>query len=200
MHLGRGRNDGRELVMSTEWIREIAADYCDGPDRSKHSADWDSVMRECEKIDASLASLRVQRDEWKHEYEALVITSVREVDEAESERLLERKAQSCEDCCCAKSWEALGITEYTGRSIPEEIARLRKERDDAVKMLTAEYHRHAEVGESLKECADDLESEVDARYLMPDGTLIHPSYERKYNRDMEPVVKARALLGEPKEE
>ncbi len=31
----------------------------------------------------------------------------------------------CADCCCAKAWEALGITEYTGRSIPEEIALLR---------------------------------------------------------------------------
>ena len=33
----------------------------------------------------------------------------------------------CEDCCCARSWEALGITEYTGRSIPEEITRTREQ-------------------------------------------------------------------------
>ena len=30
----------------------------------------------------------------------------------------------CRDCCCAMSWKALGIDEYTGRSIPEEIERL----------------------------------------------------------------------------
>ena len=30
----------------------------------------------------------------------------------------------CEDCCCARSWEALGIDTYTGRSIPEEIERV----------------------------------------------------------------------------
>lgn len=28
----------------------------------------------------------------------------------------------CKDCCCAQSWEALGITTYTGQSIPEHIA------------------------------------------------------------------------------
>ena len=32
----------------------------------------------------------------------------------------------CVDCCCAQSWKALGITEYTGKSIPEHIKELRK--------------------------------------------------------------------------
>lgn len=27
----------------------------------------------------------------------------------------------CVDCCCARSWKALGVSEYNGRSIPEEI-------------------------------------------------------------------------------
>ncbi len=31
----------------------------------------------------------------------------------------------CRDCCCARSWKALGITEYTGKSIPEHIEQLR---------------------------------------------------------------------------
>ena len=35
----------------------------------------------------------------------------------------------CEDCCCAKSWKALGITEYTGKSIPEHITELRSENE-----------------------------------------------------------------------
>lgn len=29
------------------------------------------------------------------------------------------------DCCCARAWEALGVTTYTGMSIPEHIDRLR---------------------------------------------------------------------------
>ena len=28
----------------------------------------------------------------------------------------------CMDCCCAQSWNALGITEYTGKNIPEHIS------------------------------------------------------------------------------
>ena len=32
----------------------------------------------------------------------------------------------CKDCCCAKSWKALGITEYTGKSIPEHIEELKQ--------------------------------------------------------------------------
>lgn len=32
----------------------------------------------------------------------------------------------CTDCCCARSWKALGITRYTGLSIPEHIEKMRK--------------------------------------------------------------------------
>ena len=35
----------------------------------------------------------------------------------------------CEDCCCARSWKALGITEYTGKSIPEHITELQSENE-----------------------------------------------------------------------
>lgn len=31
----------------------------------------------------------------------------------------------CKDCCCARSWKALGIEGYTGKSIPEEIIALK---------------------------------------------------------------------------
>lgn len=51
--------------------------------------------------------------------------------ERENERLRaeveDLKRKHCKDCCCAKSWEALGITEYTGLRIPEEIEKLRAE-------------------------------------------------------------------------
>jgi len=32
----------------------------------------------------------------------------------------------CKNCCCAKSWEALGIKEYNGLSIPENILKLKE--------------------------------------------------------------------------
>lgn len=36
----------------------------------------------------------------------------------------ELKDTHCTDCCCARSWEALGVTTYTGMSIVEHIAQL----------------------------------------------------------------------------
>jgi len=33
----------------------------------------------------------------------------------------------CKDCCCTQAWKALGIKEYTGKSIPEHIEELRKQ-------------------------------------------------------------------------
>lgn len=38
----------------------------------------------------------------------------------------------CRDCCCARSWEALGIVSYTGKSIPEHIDELRSALSKAV--------------------------------------------------------------------
>ena len=46
--------------------------------------------------------------------------------------------------------------------------------------------------EALRECADDLEAEVNARY----GNPPHHAEEGRRNRDMEPVLTARAVLAE----
>lgn len=43
--------------------------------------------------------------------------------EIENAKLRDRP---CIDCCCARAWAALGIVEYTGRSIPEHITDLNK--------------------------------------------------------------------------
>jgi hypothetical protein len=40
----------------------------------------------------------------------------------------------CRDCCCARSWEALGITTYTSLSIPEHIRLLREQLDAEIKL------------------------------------------------------------------
>ena len=42
------------------------------------------------------------------------------VQPAEESPMSEAKSSNhCVDCCCARAWKALGITEYTGLSIPE---------------------------------------------------------------------------------
>ena len=50
------------------------------------------------------------------------------------------KEEHCEDCCCAQSWAALGITKYTGKSIPEEIEAL-KERAQKAEARCADQKR-----------------------------------------------------------
>lgn len=53
----------------------------------------------------------------------------------------------CQDCCCARSWKALGISEYTGLSIPEHIQQLREAlvgEVGLVQLLTARSDLRAE--------------------------------------------------------
>lgn len=52
--------------------------------------------------------------------------------------------------------------------------------------------------QALRDCADDLEHEIENRYL---GYKDHPAMRSKYERDMGVVIRARAALaqtGEPK--
>ena len=37
------------------------------------------------------------------------------------------REEHCKDCCCARAWSELGVTTYTGKSIPEHYAALREE-------------------------------------------------------------------------
>ncbi len=47
--------------------------------------------------------------------------------ERHKEQLAAEREKHCKDCCCARSWEALGITSHTGMSIPEHIQQLREQ-------------------------------------------------------------------------
>jgi len=47
--------------------------------------------------------------------------------------------------------------------------------------------------EALRECSDDLEAEIRYRYG-GSGRLLYPSEQIKFDRDMLPVKRARALL------
>lgn len=51
--------------------------------------------------------------------------------------------------------------------------------------------------ELLTECADDLEAELLDRYGHGKAEDIHPAMRPKFDRDMEPVRKARAILRTP---
>lgn len=49
----------------------------------------------------------------------------------------------------------------------------------------------AELMEALKECVEDLACEVTGRYV---STMDHPAIKPKFECDMKPVYKSRALL------
>jgi len=56
--------------------------------------------------------------------------------------------EHCKDCCCARAWKALEITEYTGRSIVEEILILKlhiTEKDKRIVELEAIAQRAGDV-------------------------------------------------------
>jgi urease accessory protein UreF len=64
------------------------------------------------------------------------------------------EASHCKDCCCARSWAALGITDYTGKSIPEQIADLRAKLAEAKKAYRMLWEEKV-----------DIQSQVEARIL-----------------------------------
>lgn len=57
--------------------------------------------------------------------------------------------------------------------------------------IERQRYREAELVALLKECADDLASEIEYRF---DAVKRHPAMAAKYERDMEPVKKTRAAL------
>ena len=84
----------------------------------------------------------------------------------------------CEDCCCAKSWEALGIDTYTGRSIPEEIELLSSknsilrrdfaERGQIIKRLEAQVERLQSVRDTAMTLVEAMDDDI---YDIPSGTF-----------------------------
>ena len=115
---------------------------------------------------------------------------------AEIERL---RAGHCADCCCARSWEALGISEYTGKSIPEEITHLRewmiKNRDAATEL---QYQLDDEVKENerLRKIIDsppeeeswkadyDLLHQLDASGTVCVARKWHAAYRKAQNSNL----------------
>lgn len=51
--------------------------------------------------------------------------------------------------------------------------------------------RLPEIIEKIEALADDLEAELNQRFC---GTLEYPNLKRRYDRDMEPVLRIRTLL------
>lgn len=60
-----------------------------------------------------------------------------------------------------------------------------------LRFLGGLYDQISELKSTLSECASGLECEIEARYA---DTKDHPAMKRRYERDMEPVSRACALV------
>jgi len=68
--------------------------------------------------------------------------------------------EHCKDCCCARAWKALEITEYTGRSIAEEILILKLHFAEKDKRI-AELEKSALLGNATnQQLLDELSTRI----------------------------------------
>lgn len=84
----------------------------------------------------------------------------------------------CVDCCCARSWAALGVTKYDGKDIPEHIAALRDRIEAQARVIAAAqrmrvsgdmpYHGK-QIGDEYKCTACDAVLAFDAALAKLDG-------------------------------
>lgn len=94
-----------------------------------------------EKFDTKKAreicgKLREYYESGRHpECEPIIVSDAAKLLPAALDRIEVLEGNHCADCCCARAWKALEISEYTGKSISEEITALKAEnakRQDAL--------------------------------------------------------------------
>lgn len=84
-----------------------------------------------------------------------------------------------------------GEAQEAGRKVSAYFAALRNAAPALFDEVESQAARIAALEKCLRECAEDLAAEVEARYR---DTRQYPEQERRHQRDIEPVLKARALL------
>lgn len=82
----------------------------------------------------SLALILVNAFESKYDLVSIFRAAMQEIHATTLEHFAQMQGNvgelenHCADCCCAQSWKALGVTQYDGKSIPEHIVELEKDR------------------------------------------------------------------------
>lgn len=110
-------------------------------DMTTTNNDIRDVLRAANAIESQaleIAELRAERDHLASRYDAVV----------------REQSEHCKDCCCARSWEALGITKYTGKSIPEHIEELRQRGGDVLAVIHGDGGHHTEAVGFDQSCTD----------------------------------------------
>lgn len=90
-------------------------------------------------------------------------------------------------------FDAKGVTiaTLTWYPVKEKNGDISTAREANAALIVRAVNTHAELIEALKECADDLEAEIEARYQ---DIKDNPAITKRYERDMEPVVCARKAI------
>lgn len=113
-------------------------------DMTTTNNDIRDVLRAADAIESQaleIAELRAERDHLASRYDAVV----------------REQSEHCKDCCCARSWAALGITKYTGKSIPEHIEELRQRCGDVLAVIHGDGGHHTDAVGFDRSCADAVE-------------------------------------------
>lgn len=148
-----------ELKSADDWAKLFKLHSCVG--NKKFMTPIQQVLSEFSGLLTGNPDAVTSLREWQ------VKTMVEEIErlkEVEKERD-EAKKGHCKDCCCAQSWKALGITQYTGKSIPEHITDLRNklifecDSSDQLSQLRTAYR---EALEALKHWKSYSESPIPA--------------------------------------
>src|ERR1035437_2376094 len=91
----------------------------------------------------------------------------------------------------ANAWDTANDMADLCKSAERERDDAARDKEQAVFALTQAETERDEARAALKDCANGLEGEVKGRY---DGAHNYPSEIRLFERDMAPVVRARAVL------
>lgn len=95
----------------------------------------------------------------------------------------------CLDCCCARSWKALGVDSYTGKSIVEHIEELRSANAALMARVDALLDAAAILQNQLLDKSDELSEIIDG---MRHRTIPYPTATlESYLKDFDRIVKAR---------
>jgi hypothetical protein len=143
--------DNKTLVKK---VAELEVNYANAMEtvvklQSERRNDCLDGQSEMEIAYNRIAELENEIKEWENSRDGFLFSSqeknfkIMEL-EKEVERL---EGRHCADCCCDKSWKALGITEYTGKSIPEHIAELMQQ--------AASGQRAVEAMDRIIKCMDN---------------------------------------------
>lgn len=162
------------------------------PKWPSHEATWQAVVEAREALRGALRSSHAREVADKAEITALKAEITAEL---LGEVMQDAWGEICDDTGCNPldiRSEGRKLFYDQGHWTRLIAMRLNERRGQVV---ATDKARIAELEGALRDCADDLEAEVRDRWCYMNGRP-HPAMQPKFDRDMQPVDRARSLLGD----